>query len=426
MKQRGFALAIVVLTMLLLSLLIPLLYYLTERESNWSVAQKQSTIASQLAAAGVERALWKLKETNDHWVDLLSGVTLTGYNNDVNYTDVNQENGIYRVLISSTPDRNKMLVICTAKDSKAGTYKAVRAYARRTQVCAALHGYQIVNSGSAAGMFTVHWGPIYATGNMYLNTLDINQLYPRKFAAGNIAVISSTGVYVTRDENPSSPNSDNLEYYAYANVSPIVTPDFDFYRASAAALGTYYSTATTFASLVTTPGKIYFFDGNVTLQGNNKFIQGIIIAMKKITLNGDNTAGQGNYSVTPTTGTQEYQRNCPIRKDATGASAFGDTVAQDEFPGDGGLATYKSFTFGTTSGGAGGKRVSVKGFIYVGTELAGGVTNTQVVHGAIALSKTASITSGKFEIFYDPNLEIRTLASEIYIDKWEEIMPTPF
>lgn len=428
-SQRGFALAMVILSMLLIGILVPMLYYLTDREAKWAVAQKHSTVASQLAAAGIERCLWKLKETNDNWMDLLSSGSLVGYNNDVNYTDVNDQNGIYRVKISSTSDRNVMLLVSTAKDTKANVYKAVQAYAHRTQIGAAIHGYQLFNTTSTAGAFTVHWGPIYATGNMFLHNIDTNQLYPRKYSSGSITVVNSTGVYSSRDSSPASPNSDNLEYYAYNVVAPIVTPDFDFYRASATGMGTYYATAQTFNSLVTAPGTIYFFENNVTFQGIDKFIQGTIIVMGKCTLNGNNTittTPSNAYTVTPSTGAQEYQRNCPIRKNATGGSILGDTVAQDEYPGDGGLNAYKAFTFGTTTGGASGKKVSVKGFLYVGTELAGGNTNSQVIHGALALSKTATITSGKFEVFYDPSLEIRTSASEIYIDQWKEIAPTTF
>jgi len=428
-SRNGFVLAIVILTMVLIGILIPMLYYMTNRETKWAVTQKHATVASQLAAAGIDRALWKLKETNDNWIDLLSSGLLAGYNNDVNYRDVNDENGIYRVQISTTADRNVMLLVATAKDTRANVYKAVQAFAHRTQIGAAVHGYQLFNSTSTAGIFTVHWGPIYATGNLFLNTIDVNQLYPRKFSCGSITVVNSTGSYASRDDSPSAPNSDGLEYYAYSTVPPIVTPDFDFYRDSATAMGTRFTANKTLSSTVTAPGQIFFFEKNATFQGNNKFIQGIIIVMGKCTLNGDNTvptSPSNAYTVTPSTGALEYQMNCPIRKNAVGGSAYGDTAAVDEYPGDGGLNTYHSFTFGTTTGGASGKLVSIKGFLYVGTELAGGNTNSQVIHGALALSKNATISSGKFEVFYDPSLEIRTAASEIYLDQWKEITPTPF
>jgi hypothetical protein len=149
--------------------------------------------------------------------------------------------------------------------------------------------------------------------------------------------------------------------------------------------------------------------------------------MGNCTIQGDNTAGAGNYTITPhNSAWLEYQKNCPIRAGVAVASIQGDTAAQDEYPGDGGLHTSKAFTFGTVTGGSSGKRISIDGFLYVGGDLICGTANAQVMYGVLVLSEQSVYTSGKLEVYYDPTISIKTSTQSIQKDSIRKVASQAF
>ena len=90
------------------------------------------------------------------------------------------------------------------------------------------------------------------------------------------------------------------------------------------------------------------------------------------------------------------------------------------------MESTKPFTFGTTTGGSCGERISFDGFIYVGGNLTAGNTNPQVIYGALAMSEKSRFTSGKIEVYYNPSISIKTSTQGIYIDSIEKISVPPF
>ncbi len=425
--ERGAALLVtLVLFTAMMLIALPLMTRLLRQNSRMAVKTKHGKVAYQLASAGIDRAVWKLKETGQNWRDILSTGPLAGYDNDVNYTDVNLDDGVYRVRISSTPDEDLFIVTATGKDGKSREYATIEARVRRTQIAGPLHAYNLAPSSGITGL-RVHWGPIYDHGALTLTHNLMNQLYPRKFAAASIAV--SSGVYGDRDLSPNSPNTDNSEYYAYHQVPPLITPDFDFYRASAAAIGEYYGGNKTFdPAQVDSAPTVRFIEGNVTFKRANKFIWGTVIALGNCTLKGNNAGGPGNYAATPPHGAwDEYRENVPLRYDQTGAFAFGDTAAVDEYAGDTGLASTGTYVFGTPAPGVVGKRISFRGVLYCGGNLiaATNPANAQAIHGAVILGKDSQI-QGHVEIFHDPSWKLVTSSIGVYVDERRRIKPDVF
>lgn len=424
--ERGAALLmtlVLLVTMMLIA--IPLMNTLIRQNTTLAVKTKHRKLAYQLASAGIERGLWKLKETYGNWEYRLSTGPIAGYDNDVQYSDLSSGDGVYRIRVSSTSDDDEFIILSTAKDKAANEFSAIEVRVRRTQISGPLHAYNI-NPASATASVRVHWGPIYDNANMTLSHSVLNQLYPRKFAAGTITV--SSGAYALRDADPSSPNTDGIEYWAFHQVPPQVVPDFDFYRASAAAGGTYYSGNQTFSSVVDGSPKVRFVEGNATFSGANKFLWGVTVVRGNCTMTGANTAGPGNYSVTPPDQVwNEYAKNAPIRFDRTGVNAFGDTAAANEYPGDAGFNTAGSWTFGTAMVGVGAQRVSYRGVLYCGKNFTGaaGLANANVIHGALILSQSTTI-NGHVEIFYDPGWKLVTSTIGIFTDQWREVLPEKF
>ncbi|MFH1723115.1 MAG: hypothetical protein ABII00_00690 [Elusimicrobiota bacterium] len=424
--ERGAALlAVLLLFSLMLLISLPLMSSLLRQNAHMVVKNKHRKIAYQLASAGVERAIWKLKETGDNWRTILSAGPLAGYDNDVEYTDVSAGAGSYRVSISSTADEDLFVILSAGKDRENHEFVAVETRVRRAQIMGALHAYDIDSSSGITGI-RVHWGPIVDHGSMNLTHHLLNQLYPRKYAAGTITI--SSGVYPTRDESPNTPNNDGSEYWAYYDVPPLLVPDFDLYRSSAQAMGEYYSGNKTFNSLVDGSPKVRFIEGDVTFQKANKFVWGTVIVMGDCTLKGRNTAGPGDYPASPPYGAWlEYQKNVPVRYDQTGLLAYGDTGAANEYPGDAGLASTTTWTFGTAMSGVNGQRVSFRGVLYCAGNFIGAVNPAyaQVIHGALIVNRGSQI-QGNVEIFYDESVRLVTSMAGVYTDEWRLVQAAPF
>ncbi len=434
--ESGMALPMVILFLLVASLAVPVVLMLTQQESKYSVRAKHQTVAYQVASGGVERTIWKLKESTDFWDLIIASGSLTGYNNDQTYQDINLDNGLYRVKISSvTADEFHILV--NGKDTRANEYRAVQASIRRTQVVAPLHGYEIGKSTTVPFKITTHWGSIIDTSQLMLSSAELNQYYPLKYSASLID--KSAGVYSARDLSPDNPNTDDEEYYAYNNVYPLPTPDMDYYRGEADLQGNYFSSNKTYKNVSDATPQIRFIDGNCTIQGKNSFLKGLLFVVGDLTIKGNRNPGVGVYSVLPPSDAYaHYQKNAPSRKNNTVSGTYPynigeygpDSLDQDEYPGDGGLNTVKNFTFSGSGSCASceatGRTPAFQGLIYVTGNLSGGSGNPQVIHGALVLAKGATTSTGWFEVFYDETISIKTTTQGIYTSSWEETNPTPF
>jgi len=465
-NDSGSIMVMLFLFVLIAGFAIALLVQLNSQESQSSVKTKRRGFAYQMASTGIQRSVWLLKNDPDNWNTIISSGYIAGYANDTQYNDLS--GGTYIVNISSFTN-DEFIAVATAKDYSQNEFRALQAHIKRTQVVAPLHGYGI---GTSTSPFTVtaHWGPIISVGQLILNSIDINQLYPQKFSETTITASSNTSAgpqYASRVTSPNPPLSDN-EFNGYNNVPPVPSPDLEYYLGTAQSggcpllpggagnwtqNGCYYKPVNSngwvdFDDTIDTQPYTRYIDGNCSIgisTSPNSFMQGKLFVMGNLTITGTRTSptmggypalGSNNYPTNvPPNACQQYQKNNPKNKNANPGVAL--TGNPDEYPGKGGgLCNDTTFTFlpGICPGfqccsscdDHGGRLVAFKGAVYVKGTLSGSATNPQVIHGALILPQANNTGSGLFDVFYDTSVALQTTTEGIYASSVTEISPTPF
>lgn len=216
---KGGVLIGVLLALILLSLLIPLLVMRIQRESKQTIREVKKTTSFQLAEAGQDRGAWKLRESNIIWKNLMDGIHIAGYNNDMEYTDV--DGGTYKIAISSFND----MAVVVSKGRAKGTneVRAIRAIYSKSG--------GIVNAMNVDGVLTykpnlkIHWGPVVTYQSIDQSPSDY---FPRKYSAGQIV-----GRDTVDDSNNGAMPGDNwttYDYVAFYDLGVSPTIDLDKYR----------------------------------------------------------------------------------------------------------------------------------------------------------------------------------------------------
>lgn len=469
LPRRGqMAITLVLGVLMLLMIIIPVLDRYVSNEAKWGVKERKSSLAFHLAEAGADRGYWKLKENSDNWDTVAGGGSIAGYNDDVDYTDI--EGGSYRVRMEQGDTATKVDIIATGKDYTSNEYRAIKVVYSKEGITAALQA----GSVSASGNVAVHWGPMMSVTAMVLKGSS-NELYPRKYARGSITAV---GGYADRDSDPDSPNKgpytgSKEEWWSYnepPGVPDVLTPDTSYYMSlaksqtctPAGTQGCYYEGNQTINSLVDTNctdggnPKTRYFTGDLTL-GGNKYFCGVLIVMGDLTITGG-AANAGKIAVTPPdTAWKEYQCNVPTHDGETGgppgeedmrtwtyeaggthpsscSGPHGDTAAVDEYPGDAGyhaVSEYNFYTGRTASGHCGlgnspsfGKAaLCYKGYIYTAGDLDNG--GGCRFFGSVNAAGPGGLTGGG-DIFYDSSLNITFLNDNITRESWYEVSPVEF
>lgn len=404
------------IVLLVIPLLIITLTNLLTMENKWVVKHKKSTCALHLAEAAVDRGLWKLKESGDVWDSVADGTLSSDYKGQKEFTDLS--GGTYKITISTTSDSDERKIIGIGRDNSANEVRTIQIIVYKDSVQAPIHAPVITAGGNAM----VFWGPYMSRDSILLKGSNTNQLYPRKFARGAITV--NGGKYPDRDTDEATPNTDDLEWWSY-NESPGVPdlPELDFneYKSKAQADGHYYTTEQNWSGYEETDSKTYYFEKDFKIAGNS-FLRGNIICMADFTIQGNGTQ---ELTVTPPSDAwKEYQKNCPLREDWNPEDCFGDTDAEDEYPGDGGLHTVKSVTIGDNNvdcaNGQKDNAITVDGFIYVKSDFSAG--GNACVYGVLMVGDNGTVGGGNFELYYNDNLEIETLVANFSQKSWKEIL----
>ncbi|MEW5694149.1 MAG: hypothetical protein AB1765_12750, partial [Candidatus Hydrogenedentota bacterium] len=86
LNKGQMAIMLVLTSLLFILIMIPVIETYVKNEAKWSVAERKKTTAFHLAEAGIDRAMWQLREDSANYDRILLGQALTGYNNDKNYT----------------------------------------------------------------------------------------------------------------------------------------------------------------------------------------------------------------------------------------------------------------------------------------------------------------------------------------------------
>lgn len=425
-SERGQISVIIALILVVFASFLATLVWLTRSSMKAGIHQGRADTALRLAEAATERGVWKLRESDAIWDSIASG-PLSGYNNDVAYTDV--AGGEYKIKISVGELSDRREIVGTGKEEKNGIYRAVKVVLEKQKPVAAVHASLF----NVAGSVVTFWGPVMSLTNINLSGLA-NQLYPRKYAR---EAITASGSYPTRDDDPGEPNKDHygLEWWAYNEgqkyVPDIPNIDFDYYRQEAQNDGEYYDTPPTKRTIsneVDTTPKTRFFEGDVKFTGSTYFCGDLVVMGDcEFSGGGDNA---GKITVTPyAEAWKEYQKNCPIRAGAADDKvyddtndAYGDSSDVDEYPGDSGLHEVKPYTFGDGTGGASGNSLSFNGFLCVKGNLK--TSGSCAIYGTIIVETGSDWGTGSCEYFFNDSQEVTYTSEKFNITSWAHVQPS--
>ncbi len=213
-KIKGQALTGVFIIIVAAILLIPIIVYSLIQEGKWSIKERRTTAAYQAAETGVDRALWKLNSTPSGWGAVASGGTISGYTGATVYNIYASSNSTaviaqYKVNITTTATPGQILIISKGRDISTNELRVLQV----SYISSSTISSGISASGGGFSWWsntTVHWGPVYSYTSMDATNA---QWFPRKFSAGPI---------IGRDTDPTPPNTDGIEYWAFQNISPPV------------------------------------------------------------------------------------------------------------------------------------------------------------------------------------------------------------
>jgi len=448
-NNKGQLLVAVLLAVAILGIFLPAVVLWVRQEAQWSVKEQQSTIAFNLADAGIERGMWKLKSSTYTWTMASEGGVITGYNFDTVYTDI--PGGKYRIKFSSGPLVRSVTILSEGKDDKTGQVRAIRAVYQNQNIPGAVISKGVITWANA---FSAHWGPIMSHNNINITDANAAQDYfPRKFSK-QVVYCNQKGY--ERDSNGlNPPNTDGIEWWSDYPVPDLPELDFAALRSSAQATGTLnvYGCKKTGASWdkrssCSTSGDhskhfgntynypnarkqyVFYWDDDVILAGGTgsygSGIWGTIIARKNLTLDtGD------NYSYTGPVPAEAWREYTIIQK--TGSNTYYDTSAKNEYPADDGYQKNRTtFNFGGETWTRGqnpppsyNTDVGIRGFVYVGGDLT--INGPLDINGAVWVEGNVSkaVGSERCIIFFDDNLSnIPTLNVVLVRKSWDEVKPS--
>ena len=413
------AIMMVLTSLLFLLIMIPLIDLYVKNEAKWSVKEKKSTTAFHLAEAGVDRARWKLKETDQMWVTTSTG-TIPGYNFDKSYGDV--AGGTYAIKITSDAvDPDKRVVESVGRDSSTNEMRKIKAvFINRAAVdFSARAENQATNTG---GNDHVEWGPIYA--GVSINATA--RTYPRFFSAAHVT---------PQDGGSTTAGTDDIYWWSYYDIPPTPKVKFSVYLASAQWFndhgvaspkgcgsgnkknpGTYYIAGdASFEDCRDENDRTYYITGDATFKsGSDQFIRGTMIVLGSINIVGSGGASGAYNARLPPEAWMEYGNawahyltfdpTCPH---ATYASAVAASY----------LATGKTYYLNT---------VMLHGFIYTGGSQGlngGGNCN---INGSILAGVNTTMSTSGFCLWFDDQVATQIQLSGIDIDlfSWYEVHPS--
>lgn len=245
--KKGQVLPMVIAIALFLVIAIPTIVDWVRHQTRMAKKQEGRSLATNLAEAGINRGLWKIKSSTDTWNRIASGVPVEGYNFDVLYDDI--PGGVYRIKFSSGPEPKSVVIIAEGKDNTTSEVRAIKAIFKNLTIPGSIISRGHVYLGNA---FECHWGPVMAHGNIEITDANIaRKYYPRKFARG---VVSSVPSYPRDTNGLDSPNTDNVEWWSDYPVPDLPILDFAALSSSAAVnVATYLE----YVDTITSGGRTY-------------------------------------------------------------------------------------------------------------------------------------------------------------------------
>lgn len=460
--RRGQVLVGVILLLMLLLVIVPAVVTWVQQEARISVKDQKSTSAFNLAEAGIDRGMWKLKSSTSTWAQAKVGTVISGYNFDSTYGDI--PGGTYRIRFASGPATNEVTVTAEGRDPQNKETRAIQAvYSNNSLPGPVLASGVLTYSGA----LEVHWGPVMAQNNIVVSGNAATEHFPRKYSKQVVSGGTGTNARDTNGINP--PNTDNIEWWSDFAVPDVPLIDFATMRASAAANGTlnYYNGNASSHTLIGWPAGshgtcsnagtssnhaaphsthffdsehhplskanlIWYWDGDLVLTGDTATgccggchrigLWGTFIVRGNLTIEaGDCYAFTGPV---PASAWKEYTR--------IGASSF-DTATSNQYPADNGLKTnLLTFNHGSQSWTGGppsaNTDVSIRGFVYTGgnmTFVSGALGDFQGVLWVVG-NITNNNVGERSLVFYDETLgaSLPVLNVVLVRQSWREVSPS--
>jgi len=417
--EQGQLLVGVMLLLVLMTVMVPVMVFYTQREAKWTAKQDQTTTAFHLAEAGIEKGYRALSRSTGTWFDLVDeGIPIDNFHFDKVFDDIS--GGNYIVAIASGPGTREATVISVGRDSVGGQVRALRAvFGQNILGDVAIHAMDGVNVNG--NNVQVEWGAVVSPEPLAPGT----RTRPQFWSASEI-----TGL----DTNPDPPNCDEPDCCQWFSFSPDVPPnpgvDLNFYRSSAA------GSSCGFGANNDPPGSCYF-DGDESwsvstdyTEGGTVFIEGDLYVGKDLEMIG-NLLVTGNFStknggwgksasknlVMPTTAWKQYCRNWA-------AYNFNDATKPATFPGLD--STYRSAEGHVYAD----SKVAVEGFFYIGGDFneTGGGGNS-VIYGAMFVEGTVNLDmNSQFRIYYNKEASEKIRSTRLILVRrsWQaEVRPWP-
>jgi hypothetical protein len=421
--KKGQLLIGVIALLVVLAIVLPAMVRYIQNEAKWSVKQGQNTNAFQLAESAVDRAYQKIVESTSTWTAIKNGQPIFGYNFDTVYTDI--AGGAYTVSITSGPGSQQVTIVTVGRDNAKHETRALKVvYANAAVASTAIRSLQGITLGGSNEQ--VEWGSVMAPAAVDSNARN----HPQFYSASSI---------IGKDVSPAPPNTDSVQWWSYyTGLPPAYSLDFDFYKASAQATGTYSGVTQNWpapcgdASSCNT-GNTYYIDGDLNIASPGIFVGGNLIVTGNLNLpNG--RAGQGSPTVQlPRSAWKQYGNDWayykaggPACSESWNDSTPGRPVS---FPGLNsaylsGAALTKTFTDG---------KVLVNGFVYVGKNItSGGGGGQSVFVGAAYVVGSVSFTSNNNCFFYTDEAASRIVTTNVSLSRlswldskqrWPEWLP---
>lgn len=458
--SKGFALPAVLAIMLVFMVLLPALVMWIQQDTKMAVKTQKTNFALNLAEAGVDRGMWKLKSSSSTFAQAYAGTVITGYNFDTTYSDI--AGGTYRIKFSSGPAAKQVTIWAEGRDSANNQTRSIKEVVQNQTIYSPL----MASGGTSwAKGLLIFWGPIISQGNITIQDDVVGGIYyPQKYAQGTVIGTAAN----PRDTNGlAPPNTDNVEWWSEYSVPDVPVLDFAALRSSAAATGTLNvygcrstqggagtnnsSTAWDTRSSCTSAGAhathfgnpwchpksarnqpnnsyVWYWDGDVTLSGGSTAnqscgLRGIIIVRGNLTID---TPGEYNYNgPVPTNAWQQHQKFTKTTNDSAAANEY---PADTGFHSSGSTFNFGTDTFGVPGLGAGPYHctVGIRGFTYVGGNLT--IVNYMDFNGAVWVNGTVTSSGGTLAtscgIFYDDTLSVPALNVILIKMSWNEVAPS--
>lgn len=406
------AITMVISILLFLMLMFPVMDLFVQNEGRWSVKEKKSTTAFHLAEAGVDRARWKLLESDDMWIMTGTG-TLAGYNFDQAYAA--ESGGTYAIRITSHPvDADMRVVESVGKDRTGAQLRRIRAVLRNDNAAdfATRAANMVSNTG---GNDHIEWGPVISG-----NSIDATgRTFPRYFSAGHVT---------PQDGGSTSASTDNVYWWSYYEIPKFPNIKFSTYLSSAQASGAapngcgngnssnyYHIGNAVFKGCNDTSGKTYYITGDVTFQsgGGGNFIRGTIIMLGNFIISGNGGADGAYAAKLPQEAWKEYGYNATTWAhyksfDPSGPATYAAAVAANY------AATNKTHNLSD---------VLIHGFAYTGGNQGlqgGGNCN---LNGVLLSNQDATMGTSSMRIYYDDSVarDILIQGVNIKLHSWYEV-----